>query len=90
MVLFERPPIAYNLTSREGYVLNMYTTPDCRNRGIAILLLGKIISFAKSNSITRLWLHATSKGIGIYKRFRFVPISERDKTAANIEMELVL
>jgi GNAT superfamily N-acetyltransferase len=90
MVLFERPPVAYNLTGKEGYVLNMYTAPDCRNSGIATLLLGEIISFAKSSSITRLWLHSTSKGMGIYKRFCFVPISERDKTAANIEMELVL
>jgi GNAT superfamily N-acetyltransferase len=90
IVPIERPPVANNLAGREGYVLNMYTKPDFRGKGIATLLLEKIISFAKSNSMLRIWLHATPIAMGIYKRFGFVPISERDKTTANIEMELLL
>lgn len=90
IVPLERPPVANNLTGREGYVLNMYTVPDFRGKGIATLLLKKIISFAKSDAMSRIWLHATPVAMGIYEGFGFMPISERDTNAANIEMELLL
>jgi GNAT superfamily N-acetyltransferase len=79
LVLFERPPGTYNLAGMEAYVLNVYTLPAWRGRGIAGQLIDTIIAYARTTSIRRLWLHATPAGAGIYHKAGF---------ADRIEMEL--
>ena len=39
LLFHEKPPIHGNLTGREAYIMNMYTLPEWRNKGIATKLL---------------------------------------------------
>jgi GNAT superfamily N-acetyltransferase len=73
MVLFARPPYPGNLLGLEAYVLNMYTRPEWRRRGIASLLLQRLIQSAKEAGASRIWLHATPAGRPVYERAGFTP-----------------
>jgi GNAT superfamily N-acetyltransferase len=79
LVFFERPPGVQNLSGIEAYVLNVYTLPDWRGRGIAAQIVEALIAYARTTSIRRLWLHATPDGAHIYQRAGFID---------RIEMEL--
>jgi ribosomal protein S18 acetylase RimI-like enzyme len=57
--------------SRIGYVLNMYTRPGYRKKGIASRILQQIMQFLQEESIPKVMLHALEDGKGIYKKFGF-------------------
>ncbi len=80
--LFDRIPYIENLRGREGYVLNIYTTPEYRGKGYAGRLTEKIIEYARKNKIKRLWLNSSNAGRGVYEKYGFI---EKDN-----EMELFL
>lgn len=67
----QRPPAMDNLSGREGYVLNMWTEPAYRRRGIAAALLREIVAHARNARIGRLRLHATDDGRSLYEQFGF-------------------
>jgi len=81
LVLFERPPVAANLSGREAYMMNMYTMPEWRRQGVARTLLQEILCFVKQTSAERIWLHATVDGKPLYEKYGFV--------ATSTEMELI-
>lgn len=58
-------------TGRLGYILNMYTIPEARRRGIGSHLLLKLIDEAKSLGLKYLHLHASKDGINIYRKAGF-------------------
>ncbi|MGL4737430.1 MAG: GNAT family N-acetyltransferase [Cellulosilyticaceae bacterium] len=64
--LFSRIPYLENLSGREGYILNIYTLPDYRKRGLAGKLVNSIIDYAKENEIKRLWLNSSEQGKSVY------------------------
>ncbi len=72
LVLFERPPSARNLSGREAYILNMYTAPEWRGKGLARTLLDYLIRFARATDARRVWLHATDAGRPLYEQAGFV------------------
>lgn len=72
LVMFERLPSAHNLSGREVYILNMYTAPEWRGRGLARTLLDHLIRFARATDTRRIWLHATDAGRPLYEQAGFV------------------
>lgn len=82
LCLFSRIPYEGNLTGLEGYILNVYTIPTFRKRGLAKRLITEIIEYAKENQIKRLWLNSSQDGKEIYYKSGF--------TMKNNEMELFL
>lgn len=64
--LFTRIPYRDNLSGREGYILNIYTLPNYRKRGLAGKLVKIIIDYAKENEIKRLWLNSSEQGKSLY------------------------
>ncbi len=82
LVFFERPPVERNISGREAYVMNMYTIPEWRGRGIATALTREIIDFVKGTNATRIWLRTTEDGKRIYEKAGFV--------ARDAYMELML
>jgi ribosomal protein S18 acetylase RimI-like enzyme len=66
-----RPPAASNLSGKEGYVLNMWTDPAHRRRGIGAAVLREIVAHARAARIGRLRLHATDAGRRLYEQFGF-------------------
>jgi GNAT superfamily N-acetyltransferase len=55
-----------------GYLLNFYTVPEARRKGIATRLLSELINEAKSLGLKYLHLHASKDGINIYRKAGFV------------------
>jgi len=81
-VLFKRPPYLDNLKGIEAYVLNMYTLPQFRGKGLAKKLLEECIKYCKQKEVKRVWLHASEGGKSLYEKIGF--------TFKNSEMELFL
>lgn len=69
---FSRPPYMGNLSGKEAYLLNMFTLPQYRRKGIAEKLLHQIAEFVQSNGYGKVWLHASQKGRSLYEKFGFL------------------
>jgi GNAT superfamily N-acetyltransferase len=61
---------------RHGIILNVFTEPEWRRRGVAALLLGRIIDWARVERLDRLVLHASQEGRALYERAGFVATNE--------------
>jgi GNAT superfamily N-acetyltransferase len=61
---------------RQGTIVNVFTEPQWRRRGIGGLLIKEIISWSKIEQIDRLVLHASDEGRSIYERFGFTESNE--------------
>lgn len=72
MVIHRHPPRPSSLNGYEAYVMNMYTTPPWRGRGIATALLARLIALATERGCHRILLHATDLGRPIYAKAGFV------------------
>lgn len=75
LVFFHRPPTFRNTSEVNAYILNMYTLPEWRGRGIASMLLERIIEHVKTTRARRVTLHASDMGRPVYERFGFVDCS---------------
>ncbi|NLS95423.1 MAG: GNAT family N-acetyltransferase [Planctomycetaceae bacterium] len=76
LVFQQKAPHAKNLSGREGFVLNMYTLPAWRGRGIATALMRTIVRHVGSQGIPCIRLHTSKDGVGIYTRLGFRADSE--------------
>ncbi len=61
---------------RQGTIVNVFTEPEWRRRGIAGLLMQEIIAWSKTEKIDRLILHASDDGRSVYERLGFVDSNE--------------
>lgn len=55
-----------------GYILNLYTIPEARRKGICTRLLNELIKEAKSSGLRYLHLHASEEGASVYKKAGFI------------------
>jgi GNAT superfamily N-acetyltransferase len=74
LIVRRNPPSAKNLQGREGFVLNVFTVPAFRGRGLATALLERTLAAAREARCGRVVLHASDKAVPIYKRAGFVPV----------------
>ena len=56
---------------RSAYIMNMYTVPKYRKRGIATVLLEKLVETGKQLGINFFELHATKEGEPVYAKGGF-------------------
>ncbi len=62
----------YHLPSgRKGYIMNMYTDPEYRRRGIARYILSLLIEDAHSLGVEHITLEATPMGRPLYESYGF-------------------
>jgi GNAT superfamily N-acetyltransferase len=61
---------------RHAIILNVFTEPQWRRQGVAVLLLQRIIEWARAERLDRLVLHASEAGRALYERLGFVSTSE--------------
>ncbi|UCE28721.1 MAG: GNAT family N-acetyltransferase [Candidatus Bathyarchaeota archaeon] len=72
MVLWKIPP-RYGVveSGKLGYILNFYTIPEARRKGIGTRLLKQLIEEATSLGLRYLHLHASEYGIDLYRKAGF-------------------
>jgi len=61
---------------RQGIVLNVYTEPAFRRRGLARRLMQEVLAWAKETQLDSLVLHAAPDGRPLYEQMSFVPTNE--------------
>ena len=67
----QKPPHFINLTGKFAYIMNMYTKPEWRRKGIGLALLEKLIEEIKKKGIESVVLHATPYGRPLYEKYGF-------------------
>jgi GNAT superfamily N-acetyltransferase len=70
------PAHPYDLECRRATILNVYTYPEHRRRGIARKLMQTIIAWCKCEGFARVTLHASDEGRHLYESLGFEPSNE--------------
>lgn len=74
-------PTYHNPTGRKAYIMNMYTAPAYRRRGIAAGMLDLLVADAAGKGVSCISLEATDMGRPLYEKYGFV--------SSGTEMELL-
>lgn len=73
---FRVMPTYHNPTGRKAYIMNMYTGPDYRRKGIACRTLELLVEEARKKGIKHISLEATEMGRPLYEHFGFIKMNE--------------
>ncbi len=68
---FQVMPTYHKPTGRRAYIMNMYTHPDYRRRGIARRTLELLVAEARARGADWITLEATDMGRPLYEAFGF-------------------
>lgn len=72
---FRVMPTYHNPSGNKAYIMNMYTAPNYRRKGIAYNTLDLLINDTKSKGITDISLEASDMGYPLYVKYGFVKIN---------------
>jgi len=64
------------VSGRQAIIQNVFTEPEWRRRGLAALLIERIIDWTRRKGIDSLVLHASDEGRALYERLGFIPTTE--------------
>ncbi|MCD6011730.1 MAG: GCN5-related N-acetyltransferase [Flavipsychrobacter sp.] len=67
------PPNFFNPSGDRAYILNVYTLPAYRRRGISKEIFSRLMSEAEQRNVRQVSLHATPDGAALYEQFGFKP-----------------
>lgn len=73
---FQVMPTYHNPSGKKAYIMNMYTNPEYRRKGIAYKTLDMLIRDTKSKGITAISLEATAMGRPLYERYGFIKMND--------------
>jgi GNAT superfamily N-acetyltransferase len=76
IVISPWPAHPYDLQCRRATILNVYTDPEYRRRGIARQLMQTIIAWCQREGLARVTLHASDDGRHLYESLGFEPSNE--------------
>ncbi len=68
---FQVMPTYHNPSGKKAYIMNMYTSPEYRRKGIAYKVLDMLVKDAKSMGISAISLEATVMGLPLYEKYGF-------------------
>ena len=71
LVFYEIPPLFENISGKEAYLMNMYTIPRFRRKGIGTELLKKLIEEVRKRKIRKIRLMTTEDGMHLYEKNGF-------------------
>jgi ribosomal protein S18 acetylase RimI-like enzyme len=74
--LMDWPPHMVGASQRRGNILNVYTEPDFRRRGLARKLTVAAMDWCRSNGIDCVILHASEEGRPLYQSLGFQATNE--------------
>ncbi len=70
------PAHPYDQQCRRATILNVYTDPAYRRRGIARAIMQKMIAWCKAEGFAQVTLHASADGRNLYQSLGFEPNNE--------------
>lgn len=73
---FQVMPTFHNPTGKKAYIMNMYTKPEYRRKGIAYKTLDLLVAESKQRGIDAVSLEATDMGKPLYKKYGFVKMND--------------
>lgn len=73
---FRVMPTFHNPTGKKAYIMNMYTKPQYRRKGIAIKTLDLLVGEAKNKGILSISLEATDMGKPLYEKYGFIKMND--------------
>lgn len=71
MIIFEKPAGPSFMTGKIGNIINVYTLPEYRKKGIASQLVQMALDEAKNNNVSYVELKASMMGESVYKKIGF-------------------
>ncbi len=74
--LMDWPPGQFDVSLYRGYILNVYTYPDYRRRGLARRLVQTCTEWCYANSVHIMTLHASAEGQKVYEDLGFTRTNE--------------
>jgi GNAT superfamily N-acetyltransferase len=74
--LMDWPPHMVGPGSRRANIINVYTEPDHRRRGLARMLMQTALDWCRENGICVVILHASTEGRRLYESLGFQPTNE--------------
>jgi GNAT superfamily N-acetyltransferase len=80
--LMDWPPHMVGAGERRGNILNVYTEPAHRRKGMARVLMQIALEWCKVNQVDVVILHASDEGRGLYESLGFEPTNEMRFTRA--------
>ncbi len=69
---FQVMPTYHNPSGNKAYIMNMYTAPDYRRKGIAYKMLDILIKDIRNRGVTAISLEGTDMGRPLYEKYGFV------------------
>lgn len=76
VVLLDFPSSPRDPSPRRAYIINMYTEPGFRRRGLAKLILEEMIRWCREQGFAWVALHASDAGRHLYETLGFKPTNE--------------
>ena len=74
--LMDWPPHVLGAGARRGNIVNVYTEPRHRRRGLARLLMNAALACCRANCVNVVILHASKDGQRLYDSMGFKPTNE--------------
>lgn len=78
---FQVMPTYHNPGGNKAYIMNMYTIPSYRRRGIAYKTLDMLVQASKNKGVTAISLEATEMGRPLYEKYGFVKMENEMELA---------
>ena len=72
-------PTYHNPSGKKAYIMNMYTNPNYRRRGIAYKTLDMLVHESKQRGVHHITLEATDEGRPLYEKYGFVQMQTEMK-----------
>jgi len=76
IVIADWPGYPGETLAKRAWILNMYTEPEARHRGVAKQILETLLDWCRAEGFSAVSLHASSAGRPLYQSFGFQPTNE--------------
>lgn len=81
---YQVTPTYYNPTGRKAYIMNIYTRPAWRRRGVALHTLNLLVDEIRHQDVTFISLEATDMGRPVYEAYGFRPMTDEMKLPEDV------
>lgn len=76
VIILQFQPHPRDPQARRAWVVNMFTEPEDRRRGLARRLMQTILDWCRAEGMRFLYLHASGEGRPLYEGMGFIPNNE--------------